>query len=501
MDWKNFLSKLLSLLRAKTKIGGLEISDTDLRFVYFTENSLETVSLRLPPGIIENGDIKNYDALIEALKKLHEMIPPGFGGEKIINAVVTLGSVHIYTQVFSLPMIGDENLKEAVKLNISMVSPFDLSQAYSGWQLINQDEKDLKIEILSAFAPKTFIDRLRGALTEAGFFAVAMESGSLSLARLIRERGMDFKTEKPLLVLSVDDTGLRFFIIRFGQLHFEYFQSWKDIRGESKETSWDDFEDAIKRNLHQVLNFYGTHWHEPLTDIAIASNTLVEEISKVIQDNFSMSAKELKFKFEQPFKREWYEAAGGALRGEIPRFKDKDINLFEMTAQEEFHHTEILNFIKFWEPLLYSSIGALLVFFLSTYVFLINVSKSIEAQASFKLNSQQNEEIGELETKIKEFNNSVTLLSNTQKSLKSKTYLLDKLTSLIDKNGITVDRLYFQAGGLPVTFSGETDSQEQILNFKNAIAADSSFSSVNLNLSDINRQDKGFSFKLSFSVK
>ena len=76
MDWKIFLSKLLSLLRAKTKIGGLEISDTDLRFVYFKNNSLETIGLRLPSGMIEDGDIKNYDMLIEALRKLHEMIPP-----------------------------------------------------------------------------------------------------------------------------------------------------------------------------------------------------------------------------------------------------------------------------------------------------------------------------------------------------------------------------------------------------------------------------------------
>ncbi len=71
----------------------------------------------------------------------------------------------------------------------------------------------------------------------------------------------------------------------------------------------------------------------------------------------------------------------------------------------------------------------------------------------------------------------------------------------MNKNGITVDRLYFQASGLPVTFSGETDSQEQILNFKNAIAGDSSFSSVNLNLSDVSQQDNGFSFAINFNVK
>ena len=501
MDTRKILSKLLSLLRAKTKIGGLEISDTDLRFAYFMDGSLVTAGLRLPPGIIEDGEIKNYEMLIEALKKLHETISPGFRDEKIINAVVTLGSVHVYTQVFSLPIMNDENLKEAVRLNINMISPFDLSQAYAGWQLINQDDKDLKIEILSAFAQKAFIDRLKSALAEAGFFAVAVESGTLSLTRLIREKGAEFKTEKPLLVLSADDRGLKFLIIRLGQLHFEYFQSWSDIRGEAKETSWEDFENAIERNLHQVLNFYGSHWHEPLTEIAVASNSLVEEMAKVVKDNFSMNVKELTLNFGQSLKREWYEAAGAAIRGEIPRFEDKDINLFEMTAQEEFHRMEVMNFIKFWEVFVYSSMGMLLLFLLSAYVFLANMGKSVESQSSFKLSTQQNEEIGALETKIKDFNNSVTLLSNAQKSLKPKSHVLDKITSLMNKNGIVVDRLYFQASGLPVIFGGETDSQEQILNFKNAIAGDSSFSSVNLNLSDINQQEGAFYFAISFKVK
>lgn len=501
MDTGKILSKLLSLLRAKTKIGGLEISDTDLRFAYFADNSLQTIGLRIPPGIIEDGDIKNYDLLIEALKKLREMIPPDFGREKTVNAVITLGSVHIYTQVFSLPLIKDENLKEAVQLNISMVSPFDLSQAYAGWQLINHDEKDLKIEILSAFAQKVFIDRLKNALSEAGFFAVAVESGTLSLTRLIREKGADFKIEKPLLVLSVDDKGLRFLIIRLGQLHFEYFQSWADIRGGAKETSWEDFESAIKRNLHQVLNFYGSHWQEPLTEVAIASNSLVEEISEVVRDNFSMDVKELVLKLDQPLKREWYEAAGSAVRGEIPRFEDRDINLFEMTAQEEFHRIEIINFIKFWEAITYSLMGALVLVLIGAYALLINAGKSTEQQSSFSLSKSQSEEIGELEAKIKDFNNSVTLLASAQKSLKPKTYALDKLSELMDKNGITLDRLYLQSGDLPATFSGETGSQEQILNFKNAIGGDPSFSSVNLNLSDISQQGNNFNFKLTFNIK
>ena len=501
MNGEKILSKALSLLRAKSKIGGLEISDTDIRFAYFNGDSPAMSALRLPSGIIEDGNVKNYDTLVEALKNLRELIPADFGDKKTINAIVTLSSVHVYTQVFSLPFMKDENLKEAVQLNVNMVSPFDLSQAYAGWQLISQKEGDLKIEVLSAFAQKAFIDTLRKALADAGFFAVAVESGALSLARLVRERGVDYKTEKPLLILSVDDIGLRFLIIRLGHLHFEYFQSWKDIQGELKEVSWENFEGAIKRNLHQVLNFYGSHWQEPLTDVVIASNTLTEEISKVINENFSMNASELKFRFDEPLKREWYEVIGSAIRGEVPRLEDEDINLFGITALEEFRRREIGDFIKFWQVLLFSWLAVLLLILLSVYMFLSKIGKSIESQSLLKLSGEQGKEIKDLEIKINDFNNSVGLLSNAQKSLKPKTYISDKLSPLLNKNGITVDRLYFQAGGLPVILNGETNSQGQILEFKNDLTADPSFSSVNLNLSDIKPQDRGFSFTLSFNFK
>ncbi len=502
MNFREIISKILSLLRAKSRIGGLEISDTELRFAYFVDGSLKTLALRMPPGIIDSGEIKNYNLLVEALNKLKEMIPADFGGKKTVNVVITLGSIHVYTQVFSLPLAEeDENMKEAIQLNIRMISPLDLSQAYTGWQLINHDKNELKIEILSAFAQKVFIDSLNNAVKEAGFFVLAVESGTLSIARLIRERGADFKIEKPLLVLSVDDNGLRFLIIRLGQLHFEYFQSWKDIQGEKKQVVWPEFEEAIKRNLSRVINFYASHWQEPLTELVIASNNLVEEMSKTIKDNFSINVRELKLKFDQPLHREWYEAAGSAMRGEIPWSEDKDVNLLGITVQEEFRHREIIGFLRFWQVLIPSSLSILLIFFVAGYVFLMNLGNSVESQSSFKLSSEQSEEISVLQSEIKNFNNSVKFLADIQKLLRPKTYMIDKLALPMNANNIVLDRVYFQAYGLPVIMSGETDSQDQILNFKNAMSADSFFSSVNLNLSDIKPQPKGFSFTISFGLK
>ncbi len=501
MNLKNALTKILSFLRVQSKIGGLEISDSAVRFAYFAGGSLKTLSLRLPTGIIENGEIKNYGLLVEALQKLRGLIPADFGNKKIIDVIVTLGSVRIYTQVFSLPLVEEKDLKEAIQLNIKMVSPLDLSQAYAGWQLINQNKNELKIEILSAFAQKAFVDMLRNALNEAGFFAIAVESGGLSFTRLIREHGLNFRTDKPFLVLSIDDRGLRFMVIRLGYLHFEYFQSWKDIQGDEKEISWENFEEEIKRNLHQVLNFYGSHWPEPLTEVVIASSTLVNEISKAISENFSVNVSELRFNLGQPLQREWYEVAGSAVRGETPREEDEDINLFGMTVQEEFYQQRIMDFVGFWRILIPSSLAILVVFLFITRLFLGSMSKSLESQSSLRLNPQQAAEIASISSKIKEFNKSVSLLSKIQGSMKPKTDIIDKLTLMMNINGIVANRVYFQSEEQPIDFSGEAESQEKILSFKNALSQNPAFTSVNLNLSDIKQSERGFSFTITFSLK
>lgn len=501
------LDKFLSFLRAKARVAGLEISDTALRFVYFKDGLPEAISLRLPPGIIENGEIKNPGDFVDALKELRQRIPSEFVGGPLssrknpVNVVVTLSSVRIYIQVFSLPLVKEENLEEAIQLNIRMISPVDLSQAYAGWQLVNQNQNELRIEILTAFASKSFIDQLSAFLKEGGFSPLAIESGALSLTRLVREKGAGFERNKFYLILNIDNQGLQFLIIKRGQLNFEYFTSWEDIRGEAKEISWRDFEAAIKKNLHQVLNFYSSHWSEPLTDIFFVTPSFVEEIEKIIRENFSLNVNQLKLRFGEPVPKEWFGAIGAALRGELSRFQDHDINLLGIPVQEEFRRQEIIYFLRFWELLIPASLGLLLVAFSLAYYFTANLSRSLESQAAFLTVGEQVKEINSLQSQINDFNQSVSLIASLQNSLKPKMTILNKIDSLVVAKGLILDRLYLQPGGLPAVLSGEAPSQDQILDFKNSLAADQAFQNINLPLADIQPRGDGFSFTINFTLK
>lgn len=67
----------MSALRIKTFVGGLEVSDSVMRFAYFDGRTWRLAGVRLEPGIIDGGKIKNRDGFISALQALKSQIFSG----------------------------------------------------------------------------------------------------------------------------------------------------------------------------------------------------------------------------------------------------------------------------------------------------------------------------------------------------------------------------------------------------------------------------------------
>ena len=85
-------------------VGGLEISDTALRFAVAAPGALRLASVRLAPGILDGGHIKDEAAFAEALSELRARIVGKKARSSLkVNAVVVLSSASIYSQVFDLP--------------------------------------------------------------------------------------------------------------------------------------------------------------------------------------------------------------------------------------------------------------------------------------------------------------------------------------------------------------------------------------------------------------
>ncbi|MBI2623603.1 MAG: hypothetical protein HYW65_03450 [Candidatus Liptonbacteria bacterium] len=504
MSFNNYIKRAAAFLRARTPIGGLEISDAALRFAVFDGRAWKFTSVRLPPGLMESNHVKNRAEFVEAVRRLRTQIVGADDAKRNskISAVVSLSSISIYTQVFGLPIIQGENLEKAVQLNVQMVSPVEVKEAYSGWQLVGEDKDAFRLEILSAFVDRKVVDEVTQALEEGGFVVVAIESRALGLARLVRERGVRIDVAKPYVLVNLDAAGLDFLVLRRGHLYFEYFHSWKDAQNEKQQVTRETFEALLKRSLYQVLNFYGAHWPEPIREVLVSSSVLREETVQIIGKNFGLAVEPLTITAEAQFTPEWFVAIGSALRGLMPRSEDKDISLLGIGAQERFRNEQLLSFLGFWRVVIPAAVSLLLLSFASADVFLINMRRGLESQAAFQLKKEELAEINALQGQAARFNQTVGLIQAAKKTMKPKTAMIEKISALLEAHRVTLNRLHFQDEGTPLTLSGEADSETDILSFKKALEDEEAFESVELPLTEIRRSfERGFSFSLRFALK
>ncbi len=497
---KYYLNKLLSFLRVKIFIGGMEISDAAIRFAYFDGRSWLMRGLRLEPGIIETGKIKDYEKFVFALRDIKAKV---FGEKEIkkkVSTIVSLSSISIYSQVFSLPIVEGENLDKAIQLNVQMVSPVEASQAYSGWQLVKRDQDALRLEILSAFIERKTVDELSKALFDAGFLIVALESRALALSRVLRQEGEGIDPLRSYLLVGVDGSGLDILIVRGGQLYFEYFNPWREVMDENGQIAKEAFRAMILRSLHQVFNFYSQHWSEPVTEIVISATALKEDVVEIIKENFTNPTRELRLKLDPSVGSEWYIAMGCGLRGIMSRKEDKELSLLGIGAKEEFRREQLMDFLRLWRLIMPVSLGVLVLLFFLSDLFLVQSRATIESQELFNLSADQTKESATLQAEAKEFNRSVAMIKSVQASYLPKSNFLEKIKNLTTSSGIEMSALSFHSVGEPIQFEGAARSEDQIISFKKSLEADPQFKDINLPITSIHSDGTTVRFSMSFGI-
>ena len=500
INFKYYIEKILSVLKVKTFVGGLEVSDLLIRLAHFDGKTWRLAGVRLEPGIIEGGKIKNRDGFVSALRALRSQVFKGRDLKGKTSVIVSLSSISIYSQVFSLPIIEGENMEKAIQLNVQMVSPMEASQAYSGWQTVGEDKDSLRLEILSAFVERTTIDELGQVLLDGGFVAVAVDSRALALARLFREEAAGFDIGKSYVLLSIDNSGMDFLVIRRGHLYFEYFSPWREITDDKGEMSTSAFNTAVTRNLHRLMNFYGQHWPEPLAGVVLSATALRDETTKIVTENFSLPVTELRLKMDQSMSPEWFVVLGCGLRGMKPRSADKEVSLLGIGAAEEFRREQAVVFAKFWRLLVPLTLGLLLASFILSDLFLAQTRNSLEARALPGILSERTKEYSVLAAQAEDFNRSVKFIKGVQDSSFSYGKLWDKISELMSAAGVTPNSFHLDNIDSSVSLSGVAASENQVAALKAALANDPQFANVNLPLSHIKTDVGGVSFSLTFTI-
>lgn len=495
------IKKLLNLINPQPVIGGLEISNSGLRFVRIKKDDLLSAGLELPAGVVEEGKIKDNSQLTAALSKLHSQITRR--KKKKIYVIVGIPDINVYTQVFNLPVIGSNQLEEAAQLNLQMVSPIDFSDAYSDWQTVGESALDgRQTEILGALAPKKIIIDFSNALEQAGFGVAAIEFPALSLTRLAVHSGTGVDAQTPYLLFRLDNDGLNLNIIKNGNLYFNHFEPWLALaKTKEGKISFSDFKDSIIGEVQKVLNFYETHWEGKVNKVILTGSGLIEETAKILSENLFLEVQPLVLQKFNQLSPDYYVALGLALRGLFPRSQDAVVSLASVGTEDKFQQYRIINFINIWRNIVFASLIFMSVVFGLTYWFLFETLES-SAVLSDAAKMPEIAELNILQEEARNFNKKIEFLLQAKQAAFNWSPIFEKINNLADSAGISLGRIFIQSLETPLIINAKAPSQTAAVNFKNLLIQEPRFIDVDLPLSRIILSvDGSAEFNISFNLR
>ncbi len=486
------------ILISRPKTGAIQITDAFLQYVLIDRNKINSFSLKIPPGILNNGIIQNRDYFISLLRQLHRLIKPGKDKEKI-KVIVNVPAELVFSQSFNLPNIDSELMNESAKLNLQMLSPIQPEKAYLSWQKINETLD--QIEFLGAIAERKKIDDLSQALEEANFKPVAVEFPALALTRFINKFLMS--ETKTYIVLHISSDGLDLFILKNGQLYFDHFRSWKSIQGDNRQITRSFFEATVVEEVQRVLNFALNYFKEKLSQIILIAPGFEEEIKKLLETTFGLETIFLDTRGFTNLGPSWYVVLGSAVRGTVDRSKDQEITLTQLTPIEEYYQEQVLSFTILWRNIILGMMAIFLIIFIGIDIFLIDYYKKTQDQLATFKSQEVLGELEELKSKAQEFNDLVDLIEKEQGPQKvSWLEFLNTLTNLTASYNIKIERLLISSLEQPIQLNGIAPSKVSLLDFKEALSKKNYVKNVELPLPSISiLEDNSVAFSLNFNYQ
>ncbi len=429
----NWLSRLRTILTAPTPIGGLEISTTSLKYLLLRNNSIVQASLRLPPGIIEAGKIKNTLLLEQALRDLHAQILPL---SKPISVVLCLPQSTTYTQAFTVPIIASGQMVESVMLNLQMISPTNIEDSFYDYQEVQERSDTGQFELLGAFAQKSVVQEYANALKNANFIPVVVCFPALAIARLIRLRWGGLATTEDYLVLYVSSEGVLTLILKNGNLSFDRFTPWHEItkEGSVESLTFSQIKEFIAEDMRRVLNFYLGRTGKQLTNAILISPVFNYELITLLQERLNITLHNLAIAELPKLQPSWFSVLGSATRGSMPRSKDTEISLTPENSQTEYLEQRIVDFIKLWRNIIASTLVFVLAAFTFTNIIFDRQQNYLERRLQTEFNTPALTGNTAVQEKIQNFNQQVDIISQTQQSENNLTPLLEIMQKTAGKD-------------------------------------------------------------------
>ena len=180
---------------ARTRIG-LDIGSTAVRAAELTEGSPPSVvraaQVPLPAGAVENGEVKDVEAVTEALRELWSR-----GGFKSKKVWMGVGNQRVVVREISLPWLPEKELRQSLGFQVQEFIPMPVDEAVLDYHAIEETEEEGRrtLRVLLVAAQRTMVNALVAAATGAKLEPMGLDLVPFAMVRAVGATGAGMELE------------------------------------------------------------------------------------------------------------------------------------------------------------------------------------------------------------------------------------------------------------------------------------------------------------------
>jgi type IV pilus assembly protein PilM len=231
---------ILSKFRGERSTVGLDIGTHSIKLAKIQHGKdgpflVATGIKELKPGTIENGAIKDRDALIDAITTLINQCDPS-----IVDVVISMSGHGILSDKFSLKLgIDDSNVEETILWEAQQRSPFDVDGITLDYKILRRLPQSEEAEVLIVAAKNQIMQGYIDLLYEAGLKPVMVDVDAFAIYNCFCLESTEEQAQSTVLLLNIGHSLTTVTFIKDGVYH-----SARDIA-----TAGDFFLKTLRRNL------------------------------------------------------------------------------------------------------------------------------------------------------------------------------------------------------------------------------------------------------------
>lgn len=274
---------MLQFLTLRPGAIGLDVSNLSLKIVKLSKRRKGFVlasfgEQKIKPGIIEDGEVKDEEALVKAIKEGISKVKGEKLGTKYV--VCSLPEEKSFLQVIQMPKIKKGDLEKAVQYEAENYIPLPIDEVYIDSQVIPPIHNHLDhLDILIVAFPRKVVDPYISCLKKAGLQPKVLELESLAIARALIKKGV---SPYSLLLIDLGETESSFIV--FSGYSLRFTSAIPVTSQKLTEAIAADFkispEEAEKLKLKHGLKKKGTQGKKVYEALAPVLAELVEDIKK-----------------------------------------------------------------------------------------------------------------------------------------------------------------------------------------------------------------------------